>query len=126
VSEEAVAKVARAELIKRVLIMVTAVMVAAILVLLLVLLGRVRGTQVDNTQKADERDATLLAIQDCTQPSGECYKRGQKRTAAAVGDIGAANILTVVCALNVPNGTPLQEALDQVTQCVADRLSRQH
>lgn len=75
----------------------------------------IRSTQTHN-------GSTLHAINDCTQPTGECYQRAQDQTAQAVGQIGAANILAVVCALQVPNGTPLNQALDQVTACVAAKL----
>jgi hypothetical protein len=61
---------------------------------------------------------TLTVVKDCTDPAGDCYKDGQKRTTQAVGNIAANNILAIVCALQVPDGTPLREALTQVTACV--------
>jgi hypothetical protein len=108
------------------------VMAATVIALVLVaasLTAQIRQTQLEGTPTGKKLVAASDRILDCTDPAGgrdSCYQRNQRRTAEAVGQIGAANILTVVCALNVPNGTPLQEALDQVTQCVADRLSRQH
>lgn len=68
---------------------------------------------------------TLRIVRDCTQVGGDCYQKSQQRTAKAVGDIGAGNILAVVCALQVPDDTPLEKALDQVTACVTKRLAEQ-
>lgn len=99
-------------------------LVAAMALSVPIITAQIRATQVENTKKSDERDETLALMQDCVQPTGECFKRGQRRTAKAVGEIGAGNILAVVCALQVPNGTPFDAALDQVSQCVADRLAR--
>jgi hypothetical protein len=117
-------KVARAELMKRVLIVVTAVMVAVCFALLLVLLGRVRGTQVDNTNKADARDATLLAIQDCTQPSGECFRRGQERTASAVASIQQIIVLSAACSARVPADEPIAQRVAAITECVNRGLKK--
>jgi glutaminase len=111
-------QVARAELMKRVLIVVTAAMVAVALALLLVLLGRVRGTQVDNANKADARDATLLAIQDCTQPSGECFKRGQQRTASAVASIQRIIVLSAACSVRVSPNQHIAQRVAAITDCV--------
>lgn len=116
-------KVARAELMKRVLIVVTAVMVAAVLVLLVVLIGRVRGTQVDNTVKADKRDEVLAAIKDCTELSGDCYQRSQARTAEVVGDIGRYIVLASACAADVSATMPVDERIADITKCVTKRLA---
>lgn len=89
------------------------------LLLGVVVVAQIRSSQV---ARAPKTDATLAAIRDCTEPTGECFKRGQERTAEVVGQIGAGNILAVVCALQVENGTPLNQALEQVTQCVARKL----
>lgn len=67
---------------------------------------------------------TLQRVNDCTQPTGKCYRDGQKRTERAVSDIGAGNILAVVCALQVPDDTPFDVALRRVSECVADELAK--
>lgn len=128
-------RVARAELMKRVLIVVTTVMVAAALVLSLVILFQVRATQQAGSpavkaarDAAEAARATNKQILDCLDPKGDedsCYQRSQDQTADAVGQIGAGNILAVVCALQVPNGTPLDAALEQVTNCVSAKLAEQ-
>jgi hypothetical protein len=122
----ATAKVARAEKVKRILIVVTTVVVLAILGLCLVIVGQVRNTQVDRLPQTEKNDATLALIKDCTEPSGECFKRSQRRTAKAVTQIGAGNILAVVCALDVPDDTPTNVALELVTECVTARLANRH
>lgn len=100
-----------------------------VLVVYAILSSAVNSSETNERGESREKqtavnDQTLRIIRDCTEPSGECFKRGQKATAEAVSQIGAGNILAVVCALNVPNGTPLEDALDQVTTCVADRLNK--
>lgn len=102
--------------------LLAAALVASVLTAVVVV-AQIRSDQVDNTAKSDKRDETLALIQDCTQPSGKCYKRGQRATAKAVGDIGATNILAVVCALQVPDSVPLKPAIRQVSDCVADQLA---
>lgn len=121
-TEIALAKAARAELVKRVLIVVTAVAVMVVLGLQVALLNQVRRTQIEGTPTGRKLVAASDQILSCTDPTGECYQEGQRRTATAVSDISASNILAVVCALDVPNGTPLNQALQQVTDCVAQRL----
>lgn len=96
--------------------------IAAVLTAVVVT-AQIRSSQVDNTAKSDSRDEALAIVKGCVQPQGACNKRNQQRLAGAIADIGAANILTVVCALQVSNGTPLDQALDEVTSCVAERLN---
>lgn len=91
-----------------------------------VLLSQVRQTQLEGTPTGRKLVASADRILDCTDPKGgkaSCYQQNQRRTAELVGQIGAGNILAVVCALQVENGTPLQKALDQVTACVARQLA---
>lgn len=83
----------------------------------------IRGTQLDGTPTGKKLVASADRILDCTDPKGKCAQRNQQATADYLGQIGAGNILAVVCALQVPNGTPLEQALHQVTDCVADQLA---
>lgn len=103
-----------------------------VIVLLALLFGagvkiyQIRNTQLEGTPTGKKLVASADRILDCTEPTGgedSCYQRSQRATAEAVGQIGAANILAVVCALQVANGTPLDEALDQVTRCVSAKLA---
>lgn len=91
----------------------------------LAVIGEIRDTQLEGTPTGKRLLASSDRILDCTETDGECFKANQRRLADAVSDIGATNILAVVCALQVPNGTPLNDALDQVTACVVDRLKLQ-
>lgn len=103
------------------------VLLAAIVAFLLsaaALTAQIRKTQLEGTPVGQKLVSSADRILDCTDPKGECYKQSQNRTARAVQDISAGNILAVVCALQVPNGTPLDKALEQVTDCVAKRLAR--
>ena len=108
------------------------VLAAAILANVLMtpyLVAQVHKTQIDGTPTGKKLVTSADRILDCTDPGdkthppGKCYAQNQRRTSDAVGQIGEANIVAVVCALHVPNGTPLNEALDQVTKCVADQLA---
>ena len=118
-------RVARSEFITRVFV----VAMAGALLAAVVTLALIRTTQVDNTEKADERDSTLEAILDCTEPgtaerpAGKCYKRSQERTRKVVGDIGRINVLAVVCAADVDPSLPFKTRLARVSACVADGLA---
>lgn len=91
-----------------------------------VLTAQIRATQVDNTQKADERDKTLRAVQrgnrlieDCVRPNGKCYERGQRQTAKAVGDINRVVILAAACASQMPGAST-----DAIQRCVVEGLEK--
>ena len=47
-------------------------------------------------------------IESCTNPAGECYKRGQERTGKAVASINQVIILAAVCAKEPGNTTAPQ------------------
>lgn len=40
-------------------------------------------------------------INDCTQPTGKCYKQGQKRTGEAVGSIGMTSVAAASCSVHI-------------------------
>lgn len=122
--DEQARRVARASFVSRLFVIVFGASLALALVAVVVLALSIRSTQIEGTPTGKKLMASSNRILDCTDPSGECFKQGQRRTAKAVGDINAASLLVVVCALQVPNGTPLNEALDQVSTCVAKRLAK--
>lgn len=103
-------RVARAELVTRLFIVTLVVLLVAALATVVILVGQIRATQTRNSP-------VLHVIQDCTQPSGACYKRGQQQTAKVVGNIGTNTAVIVVCALEVPKGTPVPVAIRLVTAC---------
>lgn len=84
----------------------------------------IRDTQQSNSPLLTEIRSLSLEVRSCTKPGGECYKRSQRRTAEAVGQISAGNIIAIVCALDVPDAVPLDRALEQVTACVAEQLAK--
>jgi len=120
VTEQAVARRAsRAEFVTRLFV----VGLLVLLIAAVVTIFQVRGTQLEGTPTGRKLVASADRTLDCSEPTGECYQRNQKRLVAVIGEIGAANILTVVCALNVPDGTSIDAAVEQVTQCVTNRLA---
>jgi len=56
-------------------------------------------------------------IESCTTPEGECFKRGQARTGAAVASINDVVILAAACAKQPNNVTAAQ-----IRACVVDLL----
>jgi glutaminase len=82
------------------------------------LAAEIRGSQVTNTKTLNNSDQVLKVIQDCTQPDGECYKRGQSQTAAAVSSINKVVILAAACAGQHPG-----QSVVQIQNCVVKRLA---
>lgn len=85
------------------------------------LVGVVVIAQVRLDQQSNSR--TLEIIEDCTQPTGECYKDGQRRTTKAVGDINRVVIAAAACAADVDPSAPIGKRIATITACVSDRLA---
>ena len=69
----------------------------------------------------DQQKVTATTNQrliDCTTPTGECYKQGQKRTARAVSDIGKVAAYAAACA-----DQPGRQGQAEVLECVLRRLA---
>lgn len=86
----------------------------------------IRDTQTSNSPvlkstAAAAQDAKRAAdtIQDCVEPGGKCYERGQEQTAKAVGDIGQLQVNAVACAF-----TETQGAGDIEPAVLAKRITR--
>lgn len=47
----------------------------------------IRGTQTGNTETLQAANHSGNLIEDCVKPTGKCFKRGERRTAKAVGQI---------------------------------------
>lgn len=62
----------------------------------------------------------IRTVLDCTEPSGQCHKRGQQQTADAVNAITTSAGLFVVCSAVLDPTSAAFE--DEVFACVADRL----
>lgn len=107
-----------------------AVLVGVLVVAVLALMTRtwsltdqIRESQVQNTAARESSDRTLHAIQDCTQPTGECFKRGQTQTAKAVGDINRVVILASACSVGLDQRMTVSQRQAAIQQCVIDRLA---
>lgn len=106
-----------------VLIGVLLVSVLAMLVRTFSLADSIRESQKANTGTLLSSQQTLKAVEDCTQPAGECFKRGQKATASAVGDINRVVILAAACSVGLDQRLSVAERQDVISACVIDRLS---
>jgi hypothetical protein len=63
--------------------------------------------------------STNATILDCTEPSGECYRKSQERTAAVVADIGKVSAYASACA-----DRPGVQGEAEVLACVLERLKK--
>jgi type VI protein secretion system component VasK len=77
-----------------------------------------------NNQVIRQTQQTNDTIADCTSPAGECYKSGQRRTAAVVEDLIRASTFVAQCARLRPgeSGPEFDAFLEQ---CVAEKLGLQ-
>lgn len=89
-----------------------------------VVVDTVRHQQIQTTQRGKDIKTLATTIQDCTSPDGECYKRGQRRTAAAVGDINRVVILAAACSVGLSPDVTVVERQAEIQSCVLDRLAR--
>lgn len=64
-------------------------------------------------------------VLDCTQPSGECYKQGTKRTATVVAGINAGTKEVVVIAAGCAR-VPGNDTTAEVERCVNQELEKRH
>ena len=62
---------------------------------------------------------TSKAVLDCTTPGGECFKRGRRATAKAVGDINRVIVLAASCA-----DRPGDQTRRQIERCVLRQLAQ--
>jgi hypothetical protein len=103
-------RVVRYEFAKRAMIVLTTIMVAVSLGILIVL--------------ASQNQTTLRTVQSCTQPTGHCYRDGQKRTASAVASINNVVILAAACSAGLPPNLTVLERQSRIQSCVIDRLAQ--
>jgi hypothetical protein len=117
--------VARATLVTRTFAVVSIALLCAILYLLVTvsedtnsIVADVEATQDTNTATVNSAAETLKLIRDCTEPNGDCYARGQQRTADAVAQINRVIILANACA-----ELPEVETFEEVRSCVLQGLA---
>lgn len=79
---------------------------------------------VQTAERAKDNRATLRTIEDCTQPTGACYRRGQEQTANAVSSINQVVILAAACASGLPQGLTIVARQSAIQSCVITRLAR--
>lgn len=101
-------------------------LIVLVIVILLIMVAATKSTQVRTTQqttvgKIDASTETLHLIRDCVTPGGECYRRGEQRTAKAVGDIQTAQTIAAVAATSCAAEKPHQ-TFSQVYQCTVRRV----
>jgi hypothetical protein len=94
---------------------------ALIVAVLYALLAGAHTTQAIRETQVNNR-VLLNTIRDCTQPTGECYRAGQKRTGDAVATINRVVILAAACAAVTTGTEPQVEA--RIHACVIDRMRR--
>ena len=78
----------------------------------------IRKAQVTNGRTLDTSVETLRLIRDCTDPSGECYKRGKRQTADAVSSINNVVILAAACSAGLPPHLSVPERQTRIQSCV--------
>ena len=91
---------------------------AATAILLLVFtVMQIRVTQRSSVQTVKSSAKTLDVVEDCTQPNGKCFRRGQRQTASAVQTITEvqtqAAIFAAYCVRQDPNSS-----VAQIERCV--------
>lgn len=85
----------------------------------------VRQTQLEGTPLGQQLKQSSNRILDCTEPEGDCYKDGQRRTAKAVGDINRVIVLAAACSVGLDQNLTVDERQTEIQSCVIDRLARQ-
>lgn len=76
----------------------------------------------ENEKTVKATEATAARIADCTEPTGECYQDGQKRTAHAVGILTESTQRIIAAALSCQaDGVTEQQAL---IECIVKRTPK--
>lgn len=60
-------------------------------------------------------------VLDCTQPTGDCYRQSQKRSADVVGSINEISLYAAACADQ--SGV---QTVEEIQSCVIGRLAKSH
>lgn len=118
-------KTVRATVATRLLV-IAAVLLAAVIVTLQLtatiqtqaIARSIRSQQNSNTSTVTGIQDLAEKIRSCTTPGQPCYKAGQERTAAAVGDINEVVVYAAACA-----DRPRQQSVAEIQACVIRRLA---
>lgn len=120
-------KVVRAEIVTRVfLVLVAALLAVTAYDVFLIRHQQVQSVSTLSSAKQASHDAaeTAKVIKSCVDPDGRCYRRGQRRTAAAVANINRVVILASACAVGKTGS--VAQIQNQIQQCVIQGLARQN
>jgi hypothetical protein len=85
----------------------------------------VRDTQIEGTPLGKQLAASADRILDCTDSTGDCYKRNQARTAKVVGDLNRVIVLAAACSVGLEHGLTVDQRQVAIQGCVLDRLAQQ-
>lgn len=95
--------VARRELLRRLILLSLLIFAASVGLGLLGLSLQIRQTQTDGTPTGKRIVALQETINDCVNPKGECFKRGQARTADAIATLNLGALYAVYCVDHNPS-----------------------
>lgn len=73
--------------------------------------------------QVEANDQTLAIIKDCTQVSGKCYQRGQRRTAQVLSSAQKIIIISAACSASVDTTLTVDQRIAEITACVTERLT---
>jgi hypothetical protein len=86
---------------------------------------QVRHTQLQGTPLGQQLAESADRILDCTDSTGDCYKRNQARTAQVVGDLNRVIVLAAACSVGLDPDLSVDQRQISIQGCVLDRLARQ-
>jgi hypothetical protein len=92
------------------------------LLAVLVVFGVLYGRQTDAINSGHSL-GHLIA--DCVQPSGQCFKDAQKRTADVVGSINKVSTLAAACAADpATSALPIAARIAAIDSCIRAHLTK--
>jgi hypothetical protein len=84
----------------------------ALLIIVGLLVAALAGLSVGNRLLGNQNRSVIESIESCTDPEGECAKRGQQRTAEAIGTLIRMDIEVAWCARTSPTEKAYRECVD--------------
>lgn len=81
----------------------------------------IREDQVSNTQTLNNTSRTLEILLDCTDPKGDCYRRGQDSQESAIEDITRISIYAAACA-----DKPREQTTQEIQDCILAELDAEN
>lgn len=112
---EAARRRTRAELATRIFLVTILLLATTSLVL-------ISSVTISDQQRRQESRETLATIKSCVEPTGACYRDGQRRTAGAVSSINQVIVLAAACSVGLPPGLTVTTREAAIERCVHHRL----